>query len=71
MKIRIGKYSSENEVNKAVRHFSMKLGRNINPSTVHGFKRVYCQELNQKQRPEDDDLTVISLPAKSVVALYC
>ena len=42
----------------------MELGRNINPSTVHGFKRVYLQELNQKRRAEEDDLTVTSLPAK-------
>ena len=64
MKIKIGKYSSENRVSAAARRFSAELGRDINPSTIRGFKRAYLQELNRKRRAEDDDLTVTSLPAK-------
>ena len=64
MKIKIGKYSSENGVSAAARRFSAELGRDINPSTIHGFKRAYLQELNRKRRAEEDDLTVTSLPAK-------
>ena len=48
MKIKTGKYSSENGISAAARHFSMELGRNVNPSTVCGFKRAYLQELNRK-----------------------
>ena len=47
-KIRIGKYSSENGISAVARHFLVELGRNINPSTVRGFKRTYLQELNWK-----------------------
>ena len=64
MKIKIGKYSSENGVSAAARRFSAELGRDINPSTIRGFKRAYLQELNRKRRAEEDDLTVTSLPAK-------
>ena len=64
MKIEIGKYSSENGVSTAARRFSAELGRDINPSTIRGFKRAYLQELNRKRRTEEDDLTVTSLPAK-------
>jgi len=64
MKIKIGKYSSENGVSAAARRFSAELGRDINPSTIRGFKQVYLQELNRKRRAEEDDLTVTSLPAK-------
>ena len=63
-KIKIGKYSSENGVHAAARHFSMELGKNINPSTIRGFKRAYLQEMNRKRRADEDDLTVTSLPAK-------
>ena len=41
MKIKIGKHSSENGVSAAARRFSAELGRDINPSTIHGFKRAY------------------------------
>ena len=64
MKIKIGKYSSENRVSAAARRFSAELGRDINPSTIRGFKRAYLQELDRKRRAEEDDLTVTSLPAK-------
>ena len=64
MKIKIGKYSSENRVSAAARCFSAELGRDINPSTIRGFKQAYLQELNRKRRAEEDDLTVTSLPAK-------
>ena len=64
MKIKIGKYSSENRVSAAVRRFSAELGRDINPSTIRRFKQAYLQELNRKRRAEEDDLTVTSLPAK-------
>ena len=64
MKIKIGKYSSENGVSAAARRFSAELGRDINPSTIHGFKRAYLQELNRKRRAEEDDLTITSLPVK-------
>ena len=64
MKIKIGKYSSENGVSAAARRFSAELGRDINPSTIRGFKRAYLQELNRKRRTVEDDLTVTSLPAK-------
>ena len=64
MKIKIGKYSSENGVSTAARRFSAELERDINPSTICGFKRAYLQELNRKRRAEEDDLTVTSLPAK-------
>ena len=64
MKIKIGKHLSENGVNAAARHFSLELGRNINPSTIHGFKKAYLQELNQKRRAKEGYLTVTSLPGK-------
>ena len=64
MKIKIGKYSSENGVSAAARRFSAELGRDINPSTIRGFKRAYLQELNRKRRAEEDNLTVTSLPVK-------
>ena len=41
-----------------------ELGRDINLSTIHGFKLAYLKELNRKRRAEEDDLTVTSLPAK-------
>ena len=41
MKIKIGKYSSENGVSAAARHFSAELERDINPSMIRGFKRAY------------------------------
>ena len=41
-----------------------ELGRDISPSTIHGFKLAYLKELNRKRRAEEDDLTVTSLPAK-------
>ena len=41
VKIKIGKYSSENGIHAAARNFSLELGRNINSSTIHGFKKVY------------------------------
>ena len=40
-KIRIAKYSSKNGISAAARRFLIELGRNINPSTVRGFKRAY------------------------------
>ena len=61
IKIKIGKYSSKNGISAAARCFSAELGRDINPSTIRGFKRAYLQELNRKKRA---DLTVTSLPAK-------
>ena len=61
IKIKIGKYSSKNGVSAAARCFSAELERDINPSTIRGFKRAYLQELNRKKRA---DLTVTSLPAK-------
>ena len=64
MKIKMGKYSSKNGIHAVVRHFSLELGRNINPSTIRGFKKAYLQELNWKRRVKEDDLTVTSLPAK-------
>ena len=64
MKIKMGKYSSENGIHAAAKHFSLELGRNINPSTIRGFKKAYLQELNRKRRAEEDDLTVTSLPTK-------
>ena len=42
----------------------MELGKNINPSTICGFKRAYFQQLNRKRIAEEDDLTVTSLLAK-------
>ena len=48
-----------------------ELGRNINPSTVRGFKRAYLQELNGNEEPRK---MISSSPAylpRSVVALYC
>ena len=64
MKIKMGKYSSENGIHAAVRHFSLELGRNINPSTIRGFKKACLRERNRKRRAEEDDLTVTSLPTK-------
>ena len=64
MKIKMGKYSSKNGIHVAARHFSLELGRNINPSTIRGFKKAYLQELNWKRRAEEDNLTVTRLPAK-------
>ena len=51
MKIKIGKYSSENRVSTAARHFLMELGSNINSSTVCRFKSVPSgAELETKSR---------------------
>lgn len=50
MKIKIGKYSSKNGISMAARHFSMELGRNINPSTVCGFKRGTESQMKSQER---------------------
>ena len=49
MKIKMGKHSSENGIHAAARHFSFELGRNINPSTIRGFKKAYLQEIDRAE----------------------
>ena len=63
LKAKIGKHASENENSAAARHFSKVLGKELNPSTIRGLKKVYLEEMSRK-RKAGEDMTITSLPAK-------
>ena len=62
-KATIGKYASEHEVAKTVRHFK---GKNLKESSVRDWKKAYEKELNKKclcAKP-GVEILVTSLPSK-------
>ena len=63
LKAKIGKHASENGNSAAARHFSKVLGKELNPSTIRGLKKVYLEEMSRK-RKAGEDMTITSLPAK-------
>ena len=56
MRARIGMYSCGNGVAAAARHFSRKLDKSLNESTVRGLKKAYLAELGRKRRAQEEDL---------------
>ena len=59
LRANIGKYACENGVCAAARHFSHRLEKSLNESTVRSIKKAYLIEVGQKRRSDE---TVIVLP---------
>ena len=56
----IGQYASNHGIAAAARHFSKRLERTINESTVQSMKRDYLEALRRKRPAQDQgDLTVL------------
>ena len=49
-KVEVGRYTAENGVAAAVRHFAKQLPKPLNKSTVWGMKRRYLEELFRKRK---------------------
>uniref|UniRef100_A0A1X7TF47 Uncharacterized protein n=1 Tax=Amphimedon queenslandica TaxID=400682 RepID=A0A1X7TF47_AMPQE len=61
-KAEIGKYASENEVTRAVKHFKDK---NLKPSTVRDWRTLYLLQLKLSKKAEPGQAVVVKeLPAK-------
>ena len=59
LRANIGKYACENGVCAAARHFSHRLEKSLNESTVRSIKKAYLIEVGQKRRFDE---TVSVLP---------
>ncbi len=58
----IGKHALEHGITSAKRKFSAKLGMKLCPSTIHGMKAAYKNELTRKRNRNEEDLTIKALP---------
>ena len=65
-KAQVARYASTNGVRAAVRHFSVKFGKDLKKNTVRDWVKVYNKELRSKSASTDigNDLVVIKLPSK-------
>ena len=59
----IGQYACSNGVVAAARHFSRKLERPVNESTIRNIKKAYLEEMSRK-RKADEELSIERLPSK-------
>ena len=63
---KIAKYAAENGIAAAIRHFKTKEGfspSTLKESTVRGWKKLYCEELDRRKKKADDE-PVQELPLK-------
>ena len=62
----IARYGSTNGVCAAVRHFSVKFGKDLKENTVRNWVKAYNKELQNKSDSTKigDDLVVMKLPSK-------
>ena len=66
MRVRVGRYASENVVVASARPFSRELEKPIIESTVRGIKRGYLAQLNEKG-VGDESVAIDRLPVKKHV----
>ena len=65
-KVQVARYASTNGVRAAVRHFSVKFGKDLKENTVRDWVKAYNKELQSKSASTEigDDLAVMKLPSK-------
>ena len=50
----IGQYACSNGVVAAARHFSRKLERPVNETTIQNIKKAYLEEISRKRKADED-----------------
>ena len=65
-KAQVARYASTNGVRAAVRHFSVKFGKDLKENTVRDWVKAYNKELQSKSASTEigDDLAVVKLLSK-------